>query len=133
MSWAFKNINRNLKQYTNDDFILLFPFCSKKHLQKKWPYFSELIIKLKEIYKNKYPILVAPGPNEIEEARRLNAKVVLNDNRSVNISFLISLINKAKFIVSNDTGPAHICSHLDKTGLALFGSHTPAKKLILEA
>ncbi len=129
LSWAFKNINRNLKQYTNDDFILLFPFCSKKHIQKKWPYFSELIIKLKETYKNKYPILIAPGPNELEEARKLNAKVVLNNNKSVNISFLISLINKAKFIVSNDTGPAHICSHLDKTGLALFGSHTPAKKV----
>ena len=32
-------------------------------------------------------------------------------------------------LVSNDTGPAHICSHLNKNGLALFGSHTSSKKV----
>ena len=52
----------------NNEYILLFPFCSKKHQNKKWPYFKQLIVKLKEHYKNKYPILIAPGPNEIKEA-----------------------------------------------------------------
>ena len=129
LTWSIQDISRNLKQYTNGDFVLLFPFCSKKNIQKKWPYFAELIIKIKEIYKNKYPVLIAPGPNEINEAEKLNAKIVLEKNRPVNISFLISLINSAKYIVSNDTGPAHICSHLNKKGLALFGSHTTAKKV----
>jgi len=129
LNWGIKDISRILKQYTNGEYILIFPFCSKKHENKKWPYFSELIIKIKEIYKNKYPILVAPGPNEISEAKKLNAKLVLNDNKPVSISFLISLINSATYIISNDTGPAHICSHLNKKGLALFGSHTTAKKV----
>ena len=129
LAWSIEDISRNLKQYTNGDYVLLFPFCSKKHIQKKWPYFQELIIKIKEFYKNKYPILVAPGPNEINEAKKLNAKLVLDNNKPININFLISLINSAKYIVSNDTGPAHICSHLNKNGLALFGSHTTAKKV----
>ena len=129
LNWSIKDISRNLKQYTNGEYVLLFPFCSKKHVQKKWPYFSELIIKIKEFYKNRYPVLVAPGPNEIDEAKRLNAKLVLDKNDPVDISFLISLINSAKYIVSNDTGPAHICSHLNKKGIALFGSHTSAKKV----
>ena len=129
LAWSIQDISRNLKQYTNGDFVLLFPFCSKKNIQKKWPYFAELIIKIKEIYKNKYPVLIAPGPNEIKEAEKLNAKIVLEKNQPVNINFLISLINSAKYIVSNDTGPAHICSHLNKNGLALFGSHTTAKKV----
>jgi len=129
LDWGIMNISRNLKQYTNGEYILIFPFCSKKHVKKKWPYFSELIIKIKEIYKNKYPILVAPGPNEISEAKKLNAKLVLDDNQPVSINFLISLINSATYIISNDTGPAHICSHLNKKGLALFGSHTTAKKV----
>jgi ADP-heptose:LPS heptosyltransferase len=34
--------------------------------------------------------------------------------------------------VANDTGPAHIASHLDKKGLVLFGSHTSAKKVSIE-
>ena len=45
-----------------NDYILLFPFCSKKNPEKKWPYFKELISNLKQDYKNKYPILIAPGP-----------------------------------------------------------------------
>ena len=129
LNWSIKDISRNLKQYTNGEYVLLFPFCSKKHVQKKWPYYSELIVKIKEFYKNRYPVLVAPGPTEIDEAKKLNAKLVLNNNEPVNISFLISLINSAKYIVSNDTGPAHICSHLNKKGIALFGSHTTAKKV----
>ena len=47
----------------------------------------------------------------------------------MDINHLISLIYYSKFIISNDTGPAHICSHLKKKGLALFGSHITAQKV----
>ena len=132
LSWATTDISRLLKQYANNEYILLFPFCSVKHQKKKWPYFKELISEIKKDFKNKYPILLAPGPKEIDEANKLNGKVVLDDNNSVNIKTLISLINKAKFVITNDTGPAHIASHLDKKGLVLFGSHTTAKKVSIE-
>ena len=132
LSWAVSDISKLTKRYANNDFILLFPFCSKKHPQKKWPYFKELILRLKKDYKNKYPILIAPGPEEISEANELNAKTVLDNNEPLNIKTLISLINNAKFVISNDTGPAHIASHLDKKGLALFGNHTSAKKVSIE-
>ena len=132
LSWAISDITRLTKQYANNEYILLFPFCSIKHRNKKWPYFKELILKLKKNYKNKYPILIAPGPKEIREAEKLNGKIVLDNNKAVDIKTLISLINNAKFIIANDTGPAHIASHLDKKGLALFGSHTSAKKVSIE-
>ena len=132
LNWATTDISRLLKQYANNEYILLFPFCSVKHQNKKWPYFRELISEIKKDYKNKYPILLAPGPQEIEEANKLNGKVVLDDNKPVNIKTLVSLINKAKFVIANDTGPAHIASHLDKKGLVLFGSHTTAKKVSIE-
>ncbi|MBD1138551.1 glycosyltransferase family 9 protein [Pelagibacterales bacterium SAG-MED41] len=132
LDWATSDISRLLKQYTNNEYILLFPFCSAKHQNKKWPYFRELISQLKKDYKNKYPILLAPGPKEIEEANKLNGKVVLDNNEPVKIKTLVSLINKAKFVIANDTGPAHIASHLDKKGLVLFGSHTTAKKVSIE-
>ena len=132
LSWAVSDISRLTRQYTNNDYILIFPFCSKKLPQKKWPYYKELIQKLKHEYKNKYPILLAPGPDEIKEATELNGKVVLENNEPINIKKLVSLISKAKFIITNDTGPAHIASHLDKKGLVLFGSHTSAKKVSIE-
>ena len=132
LSWAILDISRLVKQYANNEYILLFPFCSKKNKNKKWPYYKELISLLKTTFKNKYPILIAPGPQEINEAKKLNGRVILDSNEAVNIKTLISLINKSSFIVSNDTGPAHIASHLDKRGLALFGSHTSAKKVSIE-
>ena len=101
--------------------------------KKRWPYFKELIIKLKQEYKNKFPILLAPGPNEIDQASELKGKIVLDKNESVDIKTLVYLINNAKFIITNDTGPAHIASHLDKKGLVLFGSHTTAKKVSIES
>tara|TARA_B100001121_G_C18174845_1_gene382987 strand:- start:77 stop:469 length:393 start_codon:yes stop_codon:yes gene_type:complete len=101
-------------------------------MNKKWPYYKELIQRLKQEFKNKYSVLLAPGPNEVNEANQLNAKVILENNEPVNLKKLVSLIYGAKFIISNDTGPAHIASHLDKKGLALFGSHTSAKKVSIE-
>ena len=129
LSWAKEDLSNLIKQYTNRDYILLFPFCSKKHLNKKWPYFNDLITKIRREYKNNYSILVAPGPDEIKESEKFKANVVLEEGKSITIKKLISLIDEAKFIISNDTGPAHIASHLKKKGLVLFGSHTSARKV----
>ena len=132
LSWAVENTSHLVKKYTNREYILLFPFCSPKLKNKKWPYYKELIQKLKQEFKNKYSVLLAPGPNEIEEANELNAKVVLENNEHVKLKTLVSLIHSAKLIIANDTGPAHIASHLDKKGLVLFGSHTSAEKVSIE-
>jgi ADP-heptose:LPS heptosyltransferase len=132
LNWAVENTSDLVKKYTNREYILLFPFCSPKLKNKKWPYYKELIQKLKQEFKNKYSVLLAPGPNEINDANELNAKVVLENNEHVTLKTLISLIHSAKLIIANDTGPAHIASHLDKKGLVLFGSHTTAKKVSIE-
>ena len=42
-----------VKKYTNREYILLFPFCSPKLKNKNWPYYKELIQKLKQEFKNK--------------------------------------------------------------------------------
>ncbi len=132
LSWSIIDVTKLIKRYANDEYILIFPFCSKKHENKRWPYFKDLIIKLKQDFRNKYPILLAPGPDEIQDANNLNAKVVLDGKDPINLKILVSLINNAKFIIANDTGPAHIASHLDKKGLVLFGSHTSASKVSIE-
>ena len=132
LSWAKEDLSKLTQQYTNRDYILIFPFCSKKHQNKKWPFFKDLTARIRREYKNNYSILVAPGQDELKEANELNAKVVTHDGKAVNIKMLISLINAAKFIIANDTGPAHIASHLKKNGLVLFGSHTSAKKVSIE-
>ncbi len=133
LSWADVNISSLIKQHTNRDYILIFPFCSAKHQNKKWPYYKQLISSIRREYKNNYSVLIAPGPNELKEAEKLNANIVLSNGKPLDIKMLISLIKNAKFIVANDTGPAHIASHLNKKGLVLFGSHTSAKKVSIES
>ncbi|MDA1198118.1 MAG: lipopolysaccharide heptosyltransferase family protein [Proteobacteria bacterium] len=133
LNWAVLNIKHITKLYLDKKYILIFPFCSKKLIIKKWPYYSILVSQLKAKYENKYDIAVAPGPKEIEESKLLNAKVILNKGKSLRIDELISLIKDASFIISNDTGPAHICTHMNKPGLVLFGSHTSAHKVSIES
>ena len=133
LNWALVNIRNITKNYFNKKYILIFPFCSPKLTVKKWPYYSILISQLKSKYNRKYEIVIAPGPNEIKEAKLFNTHILLDEGKSLKIDQLISLIKDASFIIANDTGPAHICSHMDKPGIVLFGSHTSAHKVSIES
>ena len=129
LNWAVSNIRHITKHYISKKYILIFPFCSPKLVTKKWPFYPVLISQLKAKYQKKYDIVIAPGPNEIEQSKSLNAQVILDKGKALKINELISLIKDASYIVSNDTGPAHICSHMNKPGIVLFGSHTSAYKV----
>ena len=110
---------------------MIFPFCSPQLSHKKWPYFNNLI----KIIKLKHPnieIVIAPAENEKEEAKQIEAITITKNNESLNIMELAGLIKKASFIISNDTGPAHMSAHLGKKGIVLFGFHTTAKKVSIE-
>jgi ADP-heptose:LPS heptosyltransferase len=131
-SWASTNIDNIKKDYDLDEYIILFPFCSA-HLQiKKWPYYNELIKLIKSKYKNKFKIILAPGPSEINEAKDINAIPVLDGKKILDISQLSSLIKDSSFVIANDTGPAHMAAHLNAKGLTLFGKHTTAFKVSIE-
>jgi len=110
---------------------LLFPFCSIDLPHKKWPYYNDLILLIKK-NNPEFELIVAPSPNEIEESKKINAQVILKDNKALTISQLAGLIDKAQFIISNDTGPAHMAAHLGARGVTLFGYHTTPKKVSIE-
>jgi ADP-heptose:LPS heptosyltransferase len=131
-SWACKSIKNIKEKYALHKYILLFPFCSV-HLQiKKWPYYNELIELIKNKYKNQYKIIVAPGPLEVQEANKINATSVLDDEKVLDIPQLSSLIKDSSYVIANDTGPAHIAAHLNTKGITLFGKHTTAFKVSIE-
>ena len=132
ISWLIKNIKNIVNQNFDGEYILLFPFCSPKLKRKKWPYYQDLIHLLNREYGSKYNIAITPGPAEIDEAKQFKANIILNKNLPLNITELVSLIENSSYVISNDTGPAHICAHLNKKGLVLFGSHTTPEKVSIE-
>jgi len=129
-SWAAgKGSNYNLG--TDKKYILLFPFCSKDLIHKRWPYFSELINLIKQNHPQ-YVLVVAPGPGEIEEAKSFNITIALSNNLPLNFFELASLIKKSHLVIANDTGPAHMAAHLGARGFTLFGPHTTPEKVSIE-
>jgi ADP-heptose:LPS heptosyltransferase len=131
-SWASVDINEINKQYNLKKYILLFPFCSPHLTIKKWPHYNELIKLIQDRYGESYKIVTAPGPSEIIEAKDINAIVLLDNGRALNISQLTSVIKDSSFVIANDTGPAHIAAHVRANGLTLFGKHTTAYKVSIE-
>ena len=130
-SWARVNVDKIVNQYFSKKFILLFPFCSPELSHKKWLYFNDLIKIIKSKHIN-FEIAIAPGPNEIEEASKIESISITNKDKSLNIMELTGLINKASYVIANDTGPAHMAAHLGQKGVVLFGYHTTPKKVSIE-
>ena len=130
-SWAMTNVDQIVNKYFGKKFVLLFPFCSPNLQHKKWPYFNDLI----KIIKAKHPnieIAITPGPNEMEDAKKIKAISITNQDKVLNIMELAGLVKKASYVIANDTGPAHMAAHLGKKGTVLFGHHTSAKKVSIE-
>ena len=130
--WSCTDISKIKSEYKLEKYIVLFPFCSPHLAQKKWPYYNELIEKIKNQYNDQYKIVVAPGPEEINNSKEVNALCILDNGKALDISQLSSLIRDSSFVIANDTGPAHMAAHLSAKGLTLFGSHTTAYKVSIE-
>ncbi len=130
--WSCTDISKINSKFKLEKYIILFPFCSPHLHLKKWPHYNELIKLIKDELKNDYKVVIAPGPSEIQEAKNFNAECILDDGKALNIPQLASLIKNSSFVISNDTGPAHISAHIGAKGVALFGSHTTAYKVNIE-
>ena len=131
-SWSCTDVSKIKSEYKLEKYMVLFPFCSPHLVQKKWPYYNELIDKIKNQYNDQYKIVLVPGSDEIKDAKDINAICVLDNGKALDISQLSSLIKDSSFVIANDTGPAHMAAHLGAKGLTLFGSHTTAYKVSIE-
>jgi len=130
-SWSCDNIDKIINNFTLKKYILIFPFCSPQLSHKKWPYYNDLIKIIRNSFRD-IKIVVAPGPNEIDDVKRIDAISITDNGKALNIMQLSSLIKKASFVIANDTGPAHMSAHLGATGLVIFGFHTTPKKVSIE-
>ena len=109
-------------------YIVIFPFCSKKHPQKRWPYYSELIEIILSHFKD-LEFIIVPGPGEIEDSESYKASVITDHGKPTNFFQLAKILKDSAFVISNDTGPAHLAAHLGCRGLGIFGPHTSPEKV----
>ena len=130
-SWACLSVDQIVNKFFGNKFILILPFSSPQLSHKQWPYYNELIKIIKSKHTD-FEIVIAPGPNEMKEAKKINATLITNNNKALNIMELAGLIKKSSFVVANDTGPAHMAAHLGKSGVVLFGYHTTPQKVSIE-
>jgi len=131
-NWASSDISEIKNQYNLEKYILLFPFCSAHLSTKKWPYYNDLIKLILENFGDEYKVVIAPGPTEINDSININALALLDNGIALDIFQLTSLIKSSAFVISNDTGPAHMAAHVGARGLTLFGKHTTAYKVSIE-
>ena len=111
-------------------FVLLIPGASARHPQKRWPYFDKLA---QWLLAQGFQVATAPGPDEIELCKNIPGIMLMDAQKPLTFFQLAALVPHASFVIGNDTGPTHLAAHTAQTkGLALFGSHTPAKLTCVE-
>ena len=74
-SWASSDIDEIKRKYDLKKYILLFPFCSPHLSVKKWPYYNDLIKLIINKFGEKFKVITAPSPKEINDAKKLMQSV----------------------------------------------------------
>ena len=122
LSWLINDVSLLLKKYKIlKKYIVLIPGSSRKHPEKRWPFYNDIAI---EFMNRGYDVINIIGPDEIDLKKSLEGHVL----DSLEWGDLAGVISKSSFVIGNDTGPCHIASCLKKPGIALFGPTTSATK-----
>jgi len=122
ITWMAKDILFLLKKRNIlGRYIVLIPGSSKKHKEKRWPYYKELAHKL---IKEDFNVVSILGPDELD----LENSIPGHKFKNLDLMDVAGIIKKSIFVVGNDSGPSHIASCLRKPGIALFGPTTSGTK-----
>ena len=122
LSWMINDVSHLLKKYKiSKNYIVLIPGSSKKHPEKRWPFYNDIAV---EFISRGYDVINILGPDEFDIRRSLKGHIL----DSLEWKDLAGVIYKSSFVIGNDSGPSHIASCLKKPGIALFGPTTSAAK-----
>lgn len=105
-------------------FVVVIPSTSAGQEHRRWPFYDELAGWLAK--RGVTPVMV-PGPDEMDASRAFPRARILTEKNGDYLDFfkLAGIVQRASFVVGNDTGPMHIAAYLKKPGLALFSSRWP--------
>ncbi len=109
--------------------MVLLAGASARRTEKCWPYYDKLAEKL--IGKG-ICVLTVPGPDDFDLCRTIPGIMLTGPHKYLNFFQLAGVLQKAAYVVGNDSGPSHLASHLGVPGLALFSGHVPAYRTGIE-
>lgn len=122
MSWMVEDVHGLLqKQAIRKPYVVLIPGASAAHPEKRWPYYGKLAQALLNLNLEVVSIL---GPDELGLAGDLTGHVLTG----LSWFELAGVIQKADFVIGNDTGPCHLACAFNKPGFAIFGPTTSAAR-----
>ncbi len=119
INYDIKNkINVNYK-INEKKYIVLAPGASK--YTKEWPYYEKLANLITE--KTNYEVIVIGGKEDFDKIKETN-KI---QNLSGKISFEESayILQNAKIVVANDSGPFHLSRAVKSKTIGIFGPTDP--------
>ena len=113
-------------------YIVINPNASKMAYERRLPaeYFVKLIDELNTTWK--YNLVLTGSQEEINYVsaiyhRLKNKEHVLDLTGKLNVNELFSLIAGSECLITNDSGPLHIASVLNKPVIAFFGPESPVR------
>lgn len=106
------------KLQNSNEYVLIAP--SARWPSKRWPpeYFASLISKIH------MPVVITGGISDIAIVKEIKDESpgnIIDLCGRTDLKELVALIDGARVIVSNDSGPMHIAAALNKPVIALFG------------
>lgn len=102
--------------------ILLFP--DSRRAEKEWPKFAELTPLLLKKFPDSQVVWVGQSNLKADPAWENHPKF-LNLMGKTRLAEVIALIARARFCVTNDSGPMHIAAAMSVPVLGLFGPTSP--------
>jgi len=111
------------KNLTQKNFIIMHAGSSNKHTQKRWPFFKELAL----ILKNYFEIVWVGGVDDSMLNAHLTKSTGINATCDFDILSLAELGRRSKFAVTNDSAPMHILSCSKIPVFGIFGPTYPRR------
>lgn len=113
-----------IKKYEN--YVVFAPGASKN--TKKWTVegFGKLAKLIKEKYNTQIILIGSKGEKaQCEKINKLSGEICLNLAGSLTLKESGALLSKAKFLVTNDSGPFHIGRGVKTKSYVIFGPTDP--------
>jgi len=102
----------------HDGYLCIAPFATGVMVRwsKKWPRFPDFV---QAIARDGLPIVVCPGPGEADEARSAYPQAQVVEN--LPLDTYAALLQGARVVVANDTGPAHVAAAVGAPLVSVLG------------